>query len=206
MNKQYNIIEYTQKREKQIRANYDTEHANARKLPICFSQSAGNELIDTEFTAQELLTLDKTIRDTLGAEYDVVHIDYGDLGDSGNGKSYVCYGIIHKDLFKRSKSKWDKTLKSFTLKNATPSIIHSNTNGYYSTSGFTWLTFQKDSNPHIILYRSDDVETFGHKPKHKKHWGKMGHIYMISDVLFDKYLESVKNGIEKVKQMFDKFK
>ena len=200
-------IEYTTKREKQIKANYEEEHAKARQIPICFAQSRGDELIETEFTANELLALDKTIRDAFGNDYQIVNVDYKSLNPSGNGKGYITYSIIHKDLFLRSKAKWDNNFKTFCY-GKTPIVIPAFPNvkgGYYSCDGYIWLTFRKVSNRHIILFRSSDVETCGFKGKYKRHWDKIGHLYMISEVLFDKYLESVKAGIVNVKTFFDRF-
>jgi hypothetical protein len=200
-------IEYTTKREKQIKANYEEEHTKARQIPISFAQSRGDELIETEFTANELLALDKTIREALGNDYQIVNVDYKALNQSSNGKGYITYAIVHKDLFLRSKAKWDKNLKTFCY-GKTPIVIPAFPNvkgGYYSCEGYIWLTFRKVSNSHIILFTSDDVETCGFKGKYKRHWDKIGHLYMISEVLFDKYLESVKAGIVNVKTFFDRF-
>ena len=205
-------IKYSPKREKQIKANYETEHAKARKIPISFAQSRGDELISTEFTANELLALDKTIRETLGSDYQIVNVKYSDLGANGNGKSYVTYAIIHKDLFCRSKAKWDNELELFCYGTnpivipAFPKAVVGNKKcGQYSTEGYIWLTFRKVSNAHTIMYMSDDVETFGFKGKYKRHWDKAGHLYWVTEVLFEKYLESLIGGIKNVKSMFEKF-
>ena len=205
-------IKYSPKREKQIKANYETEKEKARHIPISFAQSRGDELISTEFTANELLALDKTIREALGSDYQIVNVDYKDLGASGNGKSYVTYAIVHKDLFVRSKAKWDNESETFCY-GTTPivipafpkAVVGKKKCGQYSTEGYIWLTFQKVSNANIILYRSKDVETFGFKGKYKRRWDKAGHLYWVTEVLFDKYLESLIGGIKNVKGMFEKF-
>ncbi len=205
-------IKYSPKREKQIKANYETEKAKARQIPISFAQSRGDELISTEFTANELLALDKTIRETLGSDYQILNVKYGDLGASGNGKSYVTYAIIHKELFVRAKAKWDNESELFYY-GKTPVIIPAFPKavvgkkkcGQYSTEGYIWLTFRKVSNAHSILYMSDDVETFGFKGKYKRRFEKAGHLYWVTEVLFDKYLESLIGGIKNVKSMFEKF-
>lgn len=205
-------IKYTASRERKIRKDYETEKAKARKIPISFAQSRGDELISTEFTANELLALDKTIRETLGSDYQIVNVKYGDLGASGNGKSYVTYAIIHKDLFIRSKAKWYNELELFGYGTnpivipAFPKAVVGNKKcGQYSTEGYIWLTFRKVSNANTILYMSDDVETFGFKGKYKRHWDKAGHLYWVTEVLFEKYLESLIGGIKNVKAMFEKF-
>lgn len=205
-------IKYTASRERKIRKDYETEKAKARQIPISFAQSRGDELISTEFTANELLALDKTIRETLGSDYQIVNVKYGDLGASGNGKSYVTYAIIHKDLFIRSKAKWDNESEIFyygktpVIIPAFPKAVVGNKKcGQYSTEGYIWLTFRKVSNAHTIMYRSDDVETFGFKGKYKRRWDKAGHLYWVTEVLFDKYLESIVGGIKNVKAMFEKF-
>lgn len=205
-------IKYTASRERKIRKDYETEKAKARQIPISFAQSRGDELISTEFTANELLALDKTIRETLGLDYQIVNVKYGDLGASGNGKSYVTYAIIHKDLFIRSKAKWDNESEIFyygktpVIIPAFPKAVVGNKKcGQYSTEGYIWLTFRKVSNAHTIMYRSDDVETFGFKGKYKRRWDKAGHMYWVTEVLFDKYLESIVGGIKNVKAMFEKF-
>lgn len=205
-------IKYTASRERKIRKDYETEKAKARKIPISFAQSRGDELISTEFTANELLALDKTIRETLGSDYQIVNVKYSDLGTSGNGKSYVTYAIIHKDLFCRSKAKWDNESELFYY-GKTPivipafpkAVVGNKKCGQYSTEGYIWLTFRKVSNAHSILYMSDDVETFGFKGKYKRRWDKAGHLYWVTEVLFDKYLESIVGGIKNVKAMFEKF-
>ena len=203
---EHHIIEYSPKREKQIRADYENEHAKARKIPICYAQSRGDELIETEFTANELLTLDKTIRETFGAEYDIVNVEYKALNESGNGKGYITYSIVHKELFKRANAKWDKNFKTFCY-GKTPIVIPvcpevNYGTGYYSCEGYIWLTFRKVSNRHIILFTSSDIETCTHKEKYAKHWEKIGHLYMTDEVLFDKYLDSIKSGINNIKTFF----
>lgn len=210
--KNHITIKYSPKREKQIKANYETEKEKARHIPISFAQSRGDELIDTEFTANELLALDKTIRDTLGSDYQIVNVKYGHLWESGNGKSYVTYAIIHKDLFIRSKAKWNAEHEIFcygtnpVIIPAFPKAVAGNKKcGQYSTEGYIWLTFRKVSNAHSILYMSDDVETFGFKGKYKRSFEKAGHLYWVTEVLFEKYLESVVGGIKNVKSMFEKF-
>jgi hypothetical protein len=205
-------IKYKASRERKIRKDYENEKAKARQIPISFAQSRGDELINTEFTANELLALDKTIRETLGSDYQIVNVKYSDLGSSGNGKSYVTYAIIHKDLFIRSKARWDNEFETFCYGKtpvvipAFPKAVAGNKKcGQYSTEGYIWLTFQKVSNAHTIMYRSDDVETFGFKGKYKRRWDKAGHLYWVTEVLFDKYLESIVGGIKNVKAMFEKF-
>lgn len=201
------IIKYSRQRESYIKSHYSIEHAQARQIPMTFEQKKGDELIETEFTANELLALDKTIRETFGNDYQIVNVEYKSLWESGNGKSYISYAIVHKDLFLRSKAKWDKELNTFCY-GKNPIVIPAFRNvkgGYYSCEGYIWLTFCKVSNSHVILFRSSDVETCGFKGKYKRHWDKIGHLYMISEVLFDKYIESVKDGIENVKAFFNKF-
>ena len=205
-------IKYTASRERKIRKDYETELAKARQTPISFEQKKGNEFISTEFTANELLALDKTIRETLGSDYQIVNVDYKDLGASGNGKSYITYAIIHKDLFIRSKAKWNAEHEIFCY-GKTPVIIPAFPKelvgkkkcGYYSTEGYIWLTFRKVSNANSILYMSDDVETFGFKGKYKRSWEKTGHLYWVTEMLFEKYINSVVGGIKNVKAMFEKF-
>ena len=205
-------IKYTASRERKIRKDYETELAKARKTPICFEQKTGNEFISTEFTANELLALDKTIRETLGSDYQIVNVKYSDLGTNGNGKSYVTYAIIHKDLFCRSKAKWDNELETFcygtnpiVIPAFPKSLVGNKKCGQYSTEGYIWLTFRKVSNRNTIMYMSDDVETFGFKGKYKRHWEKTGHMYWVTAILFEKYLESIVGGITNVKAMFEKF-
>lgn len=200
------IIEYTHKREAQIKKDYETERTKARQIPMSFSQIRGNELIETDFTDNELAEIDKMVRETLGKDYKVVYCKKSNLSAKDCKKSYITYGIIHKELFKRSNARYDKNTKFFFSSDANRLIIRNKVSGCrYSTYGYIWFTFEKNSNDDTILYSSDDVETFGRKAKYKKHWDKMGHIYMVSEILFDKYLESVKNGIEKVKNCFNKF-
>lgn len=200
------IIEYTHKREAQIKKDYDTERTKARQIPYGFSQIRGNELIETDFTDNELAEIDKMVRETLGKDYKVVYRKKSNLSADDCKKSYITYGIIHKELFKRSNARYDKNTKFFFSADANRLIIRNKVSGCrYSTCGYIWFTFEKNSNDDTILYTADDVETFGRKAKYKKHWDKMGHIFMVSEILFNKYLESVKNGIEKVKNCFDKF-
>lgn len=200
------IIEYTHKREAQIKKDYETERTKARQIPMSFSQIRGNELIETDFTDNELAEIDKMVRETLGKDYKVVYRQKSNLSANDCKKSYITYGIIHKELFKRSNARYDKNTKFFFSADANRLIIRNKVSGCrYSTCGYIWFTFEKNSNDDTILYSADDVETFGRKAKYKKHWDKMGHIYMVSEILFDKYLESVKNGIEKVKNCFNKF-
>ena len=200
------IIEYTHKREAQIKKDYETERTKARQIPMSFSQIRGNELIETDFTDNELAEIDKMVRETLGKDYKVVYRQKSNLSADDCKKSYITYGIIHKELFKRSNARYDKNTKFFFSTDANRLIIRNKVSGCrYSTYGYIWFTFEKNSNDDTILYSADDVETFGRKAKYKKHWDKMGHIYLVSEILFDKYLESVKNGIEKVKNCFDKF-
>ena len=200
------IIEYTHKREAQIKKDYETELAKARKIPMSFSQIRGNELIETDFTDNELAEIDKMVRETLGKDYKVVYRQKSNLSADDCKKSYITYGIIHKELFKRSNARYDKNTKFFFSTDANRLIIRNKVSGCrYSTYGYIWFTFEKNSNDDTILYSADDVETFGIKAKYKKHWDKLGHAYLVSEILFNKYLESVKNGIEKVKNVFDKF-
>lgn len=200
------IIEYTHKREAQIKKDYENERTKARQIPMSFSQIRGNELIETDFTDNELAEIDKMVRETLGKDYKVVYRQKSNLSANDCKKSYITYGIIHKELFKRSNARYDKNTKFFFSADANRLIIRNKVSGCrYSTCGYIWFTFEKNSNDDTILYSADDVETFGRKAKYKKHWDKMGHIYMVSEILFNKYLESVKNGIEKVKNCFDKF-
>lgn len=205
-------IKYKASRERKIRKDYETELAKARQIPISFEQKSGKELIETEFTANELLALDKTIRETFGAEYEVVHVKYAGLQESSNGKGYITYSIIHKDLFKRANAKWNTEHEIFCYGTnpivipAFPKAVAGNKKcGQYSTEGYIWLTFRKVSNSNTILYMSDDVETFGFKGKYKRHWEKAGHLYWATAILFEKYLESVVGGINNVKAMFEKF-
>ena len=205
-------IKYSPKRERQIKADYENELAKARQTPISFEQKKGNEFISTEFTANELLALDKTIRETLGSDYQIVNVEYKDLGASGNGKSYITYAIIHKELFARSKARWNPEHETFcygtnpiVIPVFPKALVGKKKCGYYSTEGYIWLTFRKVSNANTILYMSDDVETFGFKGKYKRHWDKAGHMYWATSIMFDKYLESIVGGIKNVKAMFEKF-
>ena len=200
------IIKYSRQRESYIKSHYSIEHSKARNIPISFEQKVGNELVETDFTDKELTSIDKMVRDTLGKDYDVVYYKQDNLCADDCTKSYITYGIIHKELFKRSKAKYDKKLQTFCSADINRLIIRNKVSGCrYSTCGYIWFTFEKVSNHETILYRADDVETFGRKAKYKKHWDKMGHIFMVSEILFNKYLESAKSGIEKVKNCFNKF-
>lgn len=200
------IIEYTRKREAQIKKDYETERTKARQIPMSFSQIRGNELIETDFTDNELAEIDKMVRETLGKDYKVVYCKKSNLSAKDCKKSYITYGIIHKELFKRSNARYDKNTHFFFSTDANRLVIRNKVSGCrYSTYGYIWFTFEKNSNDDTILYSADDVETFGRKAKYKKHWDKVGHAYLVSEILFNKYLESVKNGIEKVKNAFNKF-
>jgi len=198
------IIEYTKKRFAQIKANYSTELAKAGQIPHGFSQVRGNELVESNFTDKELAELDKMVRETLGKDYDILNVSKHSLTSSCK-QSYITYAIIHKDLFARSKARYDKKSKLFYSSDFNRIIIRNPKGGYLSTSGYTWLNFEKYSNSDTILYRSDDVETFGIKPKYKKFWRKDGHTYWRYEILFDNYLETCRNGIESVKQRFEQF-
>lgn len=200
------IIEYTHKREAQIKKDYETERTKARQIPMSFSQIRGNELIETDFTDNELAEIDKMVRETLGKDYEIVYCKQDNLSADDCSKSYITYGIIHKELFKRSNAKYNKKSQTFCSTDFNRLIIRNKVSGCrYSTCGYIWFTFEKNSNDDTILYSANDVETFGLKAKYKKHWDKLGHAYLVSEILFNKYLESVKNGIEKVKNCFDKF-
>lgn len=200
------IITYSLQRESYIKSHYSTEHAKARNTPMSFEQRHGNELIETDFTDNELAELDKMVRNTLGNDYEVVYYKQDSLSADDCTKSYIVYGVIHKELFKRSKAKYDKKLQTFCSADFNRLIIRNKQSGCrYSTCGYIWFTFEKNSNNDTILYSADDVETFGRKAKYKRHWDKLGHIYMVSEILFNKYLENAKNGIEKVKNAFNKF-
>ena len=199
------IVEYTHKRESQIKKDYATELAKARKIPISFSQIRGNELIETDFTEKELAEIDKMVRETLGKDYKVEFRKKSNVSANDCKKSYIIYGIIHKDLFARSNALYDKKRKGFNSADTSKIIIRNPEGGYLSTCGYTWLSFQKYSNSDTILYRSNDVETFGIKPKYKKFWRKDGHTYWSYEILFEKYLETCRKGIERVKKRFEKF-
>ena len=200
------IIKYSRQRESYIKSHYSTEHAKAMHIPHSFEQKAGNELIETDFTDKELASLDKMVRETLGKDYEVVYYKQDSLWHNDCTKSYIVYGVIHKELFKRSKAKYDKKLQTFCSSDINRLIIRNKVSGCrYSTCGYIWFSFEKSSNYDTILYSADDVETFGRKAKYKKRWDKMGHIYLVSEILFNKYLESAKSGIEKVKNCFNKF-
>ena len=197
------IVEYTNKRESQIKKDYATELAKARKIPISFSQIRGNELIETDFTDKELAELDKIVRATLGKDYDILKVSESSL--SPCKQSSITYEITHKELFARSKANYDNKGDMFNSTDFNRIIIRNPEGGYLSTCGYTWLSFQKYSNSDTILYRSNDVETFGIKPKYKKFWRKDGHTYWLYEILFEKYLETCRNGIERVKKRFEKF-
>ena len=200
------IIKYSRQRESYIKSHYSTEHAKAMHIPHSFEQKAGNELIETDFTDKELASLDKMVRETLGKDYEVVYYKQDSLWHNDCTKSYIVYGVIHKELFKRSKAKYDKKLQTFCSSDINRLIIRNKVSGCrYSTCGYIWFSFEKSSNYDTILYSADDVETFGRKAKYKKRWDKMGHIYLVSEILFKNYLESVKSGLEKVKNCFNKF-
>lgn len=199
------IIKYSRKRESYIKSNYSTEHEKAMHIPMSFEQKSGNELIETDFTDKELASIDKMVCETLGKDYEVVYCKKSHLYN-GCTKSYITYGVIHKELFKRSKAKYNKKSQTFCSTDINRLIIRHKASGCrYSTCGYIWFTFEKHSNSDIILYSADDIETFGRKAKYKRHWGKLGHIYLVSEILFDKYLESTKHGIETVKRVFDRF-
>ncbi len=197
------IIEYTKKRFAQIKANYTTELAKAVQIPHGFSQVRGNELVESNFTDKELAELDKMVRATLGKDYDILNVSTSSV--SPCKQSCINYAIIHKDLFARSKARYDKKSKFFYSSDFNRIIIRTPKGGYLSTSGYTWLNFDKYSNSDTILYRSGDTETFGIKPKYKKFWRKDGYTYWRYEILFDTYLETCRNGIERVKQRFEQF-
>jgi hypothetical protein len=182
------------------------EHARAMQIPLSFEQAKGNELIETDFTDKELTSLDKMVRETLGKDYEVVYYKQDSLYKDDCSKSYIVYGVIHKELFKRSKAKYDKKLQTFCSADFNRIIIRNKEKSCrYSTCGYIWFTFEKRSNSDIIVYSADDVETFGIKAKYKKHWDKLGHFYLVHEILFNNYLNSAKNGLEKVKKFFEKF-
>ena len=197
------IIEYTKKRLAQIKANYTTELEKAGRIPHGLSQVSGNELLDSNFTDKELAELDKVVRATLGKDYDILNVSESSL--SPCKQSSITYAITHKELFARSKSHYDNKGDIFNSSDFNRIIICNPKGGYLSTCGYTWLSFQKYSNSDTILYRSNDVETFGIKPKYKKFWRKDGHTYWSYEILFEKYLETCRNGIERVKKRFEKF-
>lgn len=198
------IIEYTKKRFAQIKANYSTELAKAGQIPHGYSQARGDVYVESNFTDNELAELDKMVRETLGKDYDVLNVSKHSLV-SDCKQSCITYAIIHKDLFARSKARYDKKSKIFSSSDFNRIIIRNPKGGYLSTSGYTWLSFDKFSNSDTILYRSGDTETFGIKPKYKKFWRKDGYTYWRYEILFDKYLETCRNGIERVKQRFEQF-
>lgn len=197
------IIEYTKNRLAQIKANYTTELEKAGRIPHGFSQVSGNELLDSNFTDKELAELDKVVRATLGKDYDILNVSESSL--SPCKQSSITYAITHKELFARSKAQYDNKGDIFNSSDFNRIIIRNPEGGYLSTCGYTWLSFQKYSNSDTILYRSNDVETFGIKPKYKKFWRKDGHTYWSYEILFEKYLETCRNGIERVKKRFEKF-
>ena len=197
------IIEYTKKRIAQIKANYTTELEKAGRIPHGLSQVSGNELLDSNFTDKELAELDKIVRATLGKDYDILKVSESSL--SPCKQSSITYEITHKELFARSKAPYDNKGDMFNSSDFNRIIIRNPEGGYLSTCGYTWLSFQKYSNSDTILYRSNDVETFGIKPKYNKFWRKDGHTYWLYEILFEKYLETCRNGIERVKKRFEKF-
>ena len=197
------IIEYTKNRLAQIKANYTTELEKAERIPHGLSQVSGNELLDSNFTGKELADLDKVVRATLGKDYDILKVSESSL--SPCKQSSITYAITHKELFARSKAQYDNKGDIFNSSDFNRIIICNPKGGYLSTCGYTWLSFQKYSNSDTILYRSNDVETFGIKPKYKKFWRKDGHTYWSYEILFEKYLETCRNGIERVKKRFEKF-
>ena len=197
------IIEYTKNRLAQIKANYTTELEKAERIPHGLSQVSGNELLDSNFTDKELAELDKVVRATLGKDYDILNVSESSL--SPCKQSSITYEITHKELFARSKAPYDNKGDMFNSSDFNRIIISNPEGGYLSTCGYTWLSFQKYSNSDTILYRSNDVETFGIKPKYKKFWRKEGHTYWSYEILFEKYLETCRKGIERVKKRFEKF-
>ena len=197
------IIEYTKNRLAQIKANYTTELEKAGRIPHGLSQVSGNELLDSNFTDKELAELDKVVRATLGKDYDILNVSESSL--SPCKQSSITYEITHKELFARSKAPYDNKGDMFNSSDFNRIIISNPEGGYLSTCGYTWLSFQKYSNSDTILYRSNDVETFGIKPKYKKFWRKEGHTYWSYEILFEKYLETCRKGIERVKKRFEKF-
>ena len=197
------IIEYTKNRLAQIKANYTTELEKAGRIPHGLSQVSGNELLDSNFTDKELAELDKVVRATLGKDYDILNVSESSL--SPCKQSSITYAITHKELFARSKAQYDNKGDIFNSSDFNRIIIRNPEGGYLSTCGYIWLSFQKYSNSDTILYRSNDVETFGIKPKYKKFWRKDGHTYWSYEILFEKYLETCRNGIERVKKRFEKF-
>ena len=198
------IIEYTKKRFAQIKANYSTELAKAKQVPFGFTEAHGNGFVESNFTDKELAELDKMVHETLGKDYAILNVSKSSLLSSCK-QSYITYAIIHKDLFARSKARYDKKSKLFYSSDFNRIIIRNPKGGYVSTCGDTWLNFEKYSNSDTILYRSNDVETFGIKPKYKKFWRKDGYTYWFYEILFDTYLVSCRNGIERVKQRFEQF-
>ena len=197
------IIEYTKNRLAQIKANYTTELEKAGRIPHGLSQVSGNELLESNFTDKELAELDKIVRATFGKDYDILKVSESSL--SPCKKSSITYEITHKELFARSKAPYDNKGDMFNSSGFNRIIIRNPEGGYLSTCGYTWLSFQKYSNSDTILYCSNDVETFGIKPKYKKFWRKDGHTYWSYEILFEKYLETCRNGIERVKKRFEKF-
>lgn len=201
------IIEYTEKRIVQIKANYHDEREKARRIPFgCVdSDIYDNNLVECDFTEKELDDLDKMVRETLGADYEVLAVIAEGLTMYNCNQCYIDYAIIHKELFARSKARFEYRYKVFNSADFNRIVIRNSAGGYLSTFGYIWLNFNKHSNSDTILYRSDDLETFGIKPKYKKTWRKDGHSYWCSEILFDKYLEKCKEGIEKVKERFKQF-
>jgi len=200
------ITKYSRQRESYIKSHYSMEHAKAMKTPRSYEQKNGNELIETDFTDKELAGIDKMVRDTLGKDYEVVYYKQESLWHDDCTKSYIVYAVIHKELFKRSKAKYNKKLQTFCSTDSNRIVIRNTASGCrYSTCGYIWFTFEKHSNSDTIMYSADDVETFGRKAKYKKRWDTMGHFYLVSEILFKNYLSSAKGGIEKVKAFFEKF-
>ena len=205
------IIKYSPKREKEINNNYSAEYKKAINLPIGFEQTTGYELLETDFTNKELAEIDKMVRETLGKDYKVVYCKKARLCDADCKQSYITYGIIHKELFKRSKARYDKASKSFFSSDENRIITRNPADGtYFSTYGYTWFTFKKNSNDNTIRYKSDegetlDGETFGRKAKYKKTWEKLGNTFLVEHILFNKFLRDTKQGIETTKNWFNSF-
>lgn len=201
------ITEYTEKRIAQINANYHDEREKARRIPFgCgLSDIYDNELVESDFTEKELDDLDKMIRETLDEDFEVLAVIAEGLTMYNCSQCFIDYAIIHKELFARANASFDHRYKEFHSENFNRIVIRNSAGDYLSTGGYIWLNFNKHSNNDTILYRSDDVETFGIKPKYKKTWRKDGHTYRCSEILFDKFLENCKEGIEKVKERFKQF-
>lgn len=195
------IIEYTKKRLAQIKANYDTELAKAKNLLL----GRGNGHVESDFTDKELAELDKMVRATLGKDYEVHYVIKDSLLEADCKQSYCFYGIIHKDLFARSKGSYDKMRMAVDTSDSNRIIISNHSGDNLSTKGYSWLSFNKESTSHTILYCSTDVETFGIKPKNKNDWCKDKPTYLCYEILFYKYLDACRKGIERVKQQFEQF-